>query len=118
MLAPIIWNDVLKSISMYFPNLEELSFRVVFAFPMASMIGDDARTLLKVNFLKFSFDKIFIIDLAGLLYKHVESEMGFLPFFQLMCFHIKNNNIRTYQIFKLQNSKTLQSESTNILRKI
>ena len=44
MLAPMIWNDVLKSISIYFPNLDELSFRVVFAFPMASMIGDEART--------------------------------------------------------------------------
>ena len=44
MLAPMIWNDVLKSISIYLPNLDELSFRVVFAFPMASMIGDEART--------------------------------------------------------------------------
>ena len=30
---------------MYLPNLEELSFRVVLALPMASMIGEDARTL-------------------------------------------------------------------------
>ena len=30
---------------MYFPNLEELSFRVVLALPMASMMGDEARTL-------------------------------------------------------------------------
>ncbi len=29
---------------MYFPNLDELSFRVVLAFPMASMTGEEART--------------------------------------------------------------------------
>lgn len=33
----------LKLTSMYFPNRELLSFRVVFAFPNASMIGLLAR---------------------------------------------------------------------------
>ena len=44
MWAPTILNCLLKSISIYFPNLDELSFLVVFAFPIASMIGDDAKT--------------------------------------------------------------------------
>ena len=30
---------------MYLPNLEELSFRVVLALPIASMMGEDASTL-------------------------------------------------------------------------
>lgn len=35
MLAPIMWSVLLKPIWMYLPNRLLLSFRVVFAFPMA-----------------------------------------------------------------------------------
>jgi len=35
MLAPIMWSLLLKQIWMYLPNRLLLSFRVVFAFPMA-----------------------------------------------------------------------------------
>ena len=44
MCAPIMLNCLLKSISMYFPNLEELSFLVVLALPIASMIGEETIT--------------------------------------------------------------------------
>ena len=43
-LAPMMWKCLLKSISIYLPNLDELSFRVVLALPIASMIGEDAST--------------------------------------------------------------------------
>ena len=44
MFAPIMWKCLLKSISMYFPKRDELSFLVVFALPIASMIGEEAMT--------------------------------------------------------------------------
>jgi hypothetical protein len=34
--------------SMYLPNRDELSLRVVFAFPMASITGFDARTFFSI----------------------------------------------------------------------
>lgn len=48
MLAPTISRSSEKRSSMYFPKREELSFRVVFAFPIASITGFEASTFFSI----------------------------------------------------------------------
>lgn len=50
-LAPTISLVLSNKISMYFPNRDELSFRVVFALPNASMIGFVARICCSVSLI-------------------------------------------------------------------